>query len=211
MITILSVFGTRPEAIKMAPLVKAFDQYPERIRSVTCATGQHREMLAQVMGLFDIAADHDLDVMLPNQTLAQLTARLLTGLDAVIETVQPDWILAVGDTATVFVSALAAYYRRISFGHVEAGLRTGDKYNPFPEEINRRVADFIADAYFAPTDRARVSLVAEGYPEAAVYVTGNTVVDALLEVAAQPYDWSAGPLAGVADSDRVVLVTADRR
>ena len=165
MITVLSIFGTRPEAIKMAPVVHRLAEHPDRIRSVVAVTGQHRQMLDQVLELFAIRPDFDLDVMRPDQTLAGLTARLFAEVDRVIGEVRPDWVLAQGDTTTVFVAAMVAFYHRVRFGHVEAGLRTGDKWRPFPEEINRRVADLVADAYFAPTERARQVLLHEGCRE----------------------------------------------
>jgi UDP-N-acetylglucosamine 2-epimerase len=209
--TVLSIIGTRPEAIKMAPVVKELQKHPDRVRSVVCATGQHRQMLDQVLDLFRIQPDVDLGVMQPNQSLSQLTASLFTGLDAVVGQMRPDWILAQGDTTTVMVSAIVAYYHQVRFGHVEAGLRTGDKRRPFPEEINRRLADAVADAFFAPTERARQALLREGTNDADIYVTGNTVIDALLDVAARPYNWSAGPLAGLPQGKRLVLITAHRR
>jgi UDP-N-acetylglucosamine 2-epimerase (non-hydrolysing) len=211
MLTVLSVFGTRPEAIKMAPVIRHLGEHPGEIRSVICSVGQHREMLNQVLPLFGIRLDYDLDLMQPDQSLAQLSAALFTGLDRVIREVEPDWVLAQGDTTSVFVASMAAYYRRVSFGHVEAGLRTGDKHRPFPEEINRRIADLVADLHFAPTERARQALLREGCREADVHVTGNTVVDALNDVAARPYDWSSGPLAGIPLQDKLVLITAHRR
>jgi len=210
-LTILNVIGTRPEAIKMAPVVKELEKHPERVRSVVCSTGQHRQMLDQVLDLFAIRPDIDLNLMKPNQTLSQLTADLFTGLDTVVRDVRPDWVLAQGDTTTVMVSAIVAYYHNVRFGHVEAGLRTGDKRRPFPEEMNRRLADVLADAYFAPTEGARRALLAEGVPAASIYVTGNTVIDALLDVASRPYDWKAGPLATIPRDRRLVLVTAHRR
>ena len=211
MLTVLSVIGTRPEAIKMAPVLAQLDRQRERVRSVVCLTAQHRQMLDQVLGLFDIRPDYDLNLMEADQALSQLTARLFEGLDAVVQRVQPDWVLAQGDTTTVLVAALVAYYHAIPFGHVEAGLRTGDKRRPFPEEINRRVADEVADALFAPTRYARDALLRAGFPEGGIYFTGNTVVDALLEVAARPYRWDAGPLAPVPSDRSLVLVTAHRR
>lgn len=211
MITVLCVFGTRPEAIKMAPVVRRLKEHPEQIRTVVCSTGQHREMLDQVLQLFGIRPDYDLNLMEPNQSLCKLTANLFLGLEPVLEAVEPDWVLAQGDTTTVLVASLAAYYHRARFGHVEAGLRTGDKHRPFPEEINRRLADAVSDLYFCPTERARRTLLAEGYPDTAVLVTGNTVIDALLDVAARPYDWSHGPLAKIPEDGRLVLVTAHRR
>ena len=211
MLTVLSVFGTRPEAIKMAPVVRELAKHPGRCRSVVAVTGQHRQMLDQVLELFRITPDHDLDVMRPDQTLSGLTATLFTEVDRLMDGVRPDWVLAQGDTTTVMVVALVAFYRRVRFGHVEAGLRTGDRQHPFPEEINRRVADLVADLYFAPTGRAREALLREGCPEGSVLVTGNTVIDALHEVAARPYDWDAGPLSALPRGGRLVLVTAHRR
>jgi UDP-N-acetylglucosamine 2-epimerase (non-hydrolysing) len=210
-LTVLSVFGTRPEAIKMAPVIKELCRHPDRIRSVTCSVGQHRQMLDQVLDLFGIVPDYDLNLMRDDQSLSQLTASLFTGLDAVLREVQPDWVLAQGDTTTVFVTAMQAFYQRIPFGHVEAGLRTGDKHRPFPEEVNRRIADIVADVYFAPTARARQALIAEGCAEGDVHVTGNTVIDALHEIAARDYQWESGPLAGIPRDRRLVLITAHRR
>lgn len=211
MLTVLSVLGTRPEAIKMAPVIKELSKYSGRVRSVICSVGQHREMLDQVLNLFYIKPDYNLNLMRSNQSLSQLTARLFAGLDPVVGEVKPDWILAQGDTTTVFVAAMVAFYHGVRFGHVEAGLRTGDRRMPFPEEINRRVADIIADAYFAPTERARQALLREGHPERDIYVTGNTVIDALNDVASRDYDWGSGPLAGVPFDQRLVLITAHRR
>ena len=211
MLTVLSIVGTRPEAIKMAPVIQELERHPDAIRSVVCATGQHREMLDQVLRLFAIHPDVDLDLMTHDQPLAQLSARLLMGIDDVLAEVRPGCVLAQGDTTTVLVAALAAFYRHIPFGHVEAGLRTGDRQRPFPEEINRRLADVVADLYFAPTERARQALLREGCAADAIFVTGNTVIDALLTVAERAYDWSEGPLAALAAEGRFVLITAHRR
>jgi len=215
MSTVLSVIGTRPEAIKMAPVVQALRRHEQQggaLRSVVCATGQHREMLDQVLDLFAITPEYDLHVMQADQGLAQLTARLFERLDDVLAQVQPACVLAQGDTTTVLVASLVAYYRGIPFGHVEAGLRTGDRRRPFPEEINRRLADAVTDLYFAPTERARQALLREGYADGDIYVTGNTVIDALLEVAARmDYDWSGGPLVALPQDGRYVLITAHRR
>jgi UDP-N-acetylglucosamine 2-epimerase len=205
---VLSIIGTRPEAIKMAPVLKELARHQGRIDSVVCVTGQHRHMLDQVLGLFGIKPDVDLDLMKPNQPLAELTAHLFTGIDRVVTDVQPGWVLAQGDTTTVLVASLVAFYHRAKFGHVEAGLRTGDKSRPFPEEINRRVADLIADAFFAPTERARDTLLREGCRAEDIFVTGNTVVDALLEIAAQPCPAGVIPFQ---DDRRFVLITAHRR
>jgi len=211
MLTILSVLGTRPEAIKMAPVIKELGKYPDRVRSVICSVGQHRQMLDQVLDLFEIKPDYDLNLMQPNQSLSQLTAALFSGLDKVITEVKPNWVIAQGDTTTVFVAAIVAFYHRIPFGHVEAGLRTGDKYRPFPEEVNRRLADIVADAYFAPTEIARQALLKEGFPDTKIHVTGNTVIDALHDVVSREYNWASGPLAGLPCNKRLVLITAHRR
>lgn len=211
MLTILSVIGTRPEAIKMAPVIHELERRPEIFNSVVCATAQHRQMLDQVISLFGIVPDFDLDVMNANQTLAKLTGALFNQLDEVLNKVRPDWVLAQGDTTTVMVSGLLSFYHGIRFGHVEAGLRTGDRRKPFPEEINRRIADLVADAYFAPTKRASKALLKEGINEDSILVTGNTVVDALLDVASRPYDWTNGPLKGLTGTKRLVLITAHRR
>ena len=203
--SVLCVVGTRPEAVKMAPVVQELRRRPwARVRVV--ATAQHRQMLDQVLGLFGIEPDVDLDLMRPNQALADLTARMLTSLDAVLEREQPAAVLAQGDTTTVLTTALACFYRRIPFGHVEAGLRTGDLGYPFPEEMNRSVAGRLARLHFAPTESARANLRREGIVES-VHVTGNTVIDALLQVAAR----EAPPPEGVPEDRRLVLVTAHRR
>ena len=207
---VLSVFGTRPEAVKMAPVVLRLRQTPG-VDSRVCVTAQHREMLDQVLALFDLKPDHDLDLMQPDQSLAELTASVFRGLDPVLQQEQPDWVLVQGDTTTVMATALLAYYHRVRLGHVEAGLRTGDKWRPFPEEINRRVASVVADLHFAPTDWARANLLREGIPEDRVVVTGNPVIDALQAIVAQPYDETKGPLAGVPADRRLILVTAHRR
>lgn len=182
---VLSIFGTRPEAIKMAPVIKELEKRPDCFRSVVCVTAQHRQMLDQVLELFEIRPDYDLDIMKPGQDLFDVTCNVLTGLKPVLEKERPDIVLVHGDTTTTMAAALAAYYSRVRVGHVEAGLRTGDKYAPFPEEINRRVAGALTDLHFAPTEKSRSNLLAEGVPEASVSVTGNTVIDALLAVAAR--------------------------
>ena len=207
---VLSVFGTRPEAVKMAPVVERLVATPG-VASSVCVTAQHRQMLDQVLDLFDIQPDYDLDIMRPDQALSDLTAALFTGLDPVLQDAQPDWILVQGDTTTVMAAALLAYYHRIRVGHVEAGLRTGDKWQPFPEEVNRRIAGTIADLHFAPTPQARENLLGEGVPSERVIVTGNPVIDALQTIAARPYEFEEGPLAGIPWKRRVILVTAHRR
>ncbi|MBT3358501.1 MAG: UDP-N-acetylglucosamine 2-epimerase (non-hydrolyzing) [Rhodospirillales bacterium] len=178
---VLSVFGTRPEAIKMAPVVKALAS-TQGMDARVCVTAQHRGMLDQVLGLFDIRPDFDLDIMKNNQTLTDITCGVLRGLDDVLAEFKPDRVLVHGDTTTTLAASLAAFYRRIPVGHVEAGLRTGNLYAPYPEEMNRRLTDGIADMMFAPTEGSRRNLLAEGVNEDKVFVTGNTVIDALLEV-----------------------------
>lgn len=215
MLKVLSVFGTRPEAVKMAPVVKALAETPG-IESHVCVTAQHRQMLDQVLELFNIHPDVDLDLMRENQSLAALSARIFTELDPVLERIRPDWVLAQGDTTTVAITSLLAYYRRIRFGHVEAGLRTHDKFQPFPEEINRRIAGVVADLHFAPTAWSRQNLLNEGVHEKTILLTGNTVIDALQVVAAQPAppevkDLLARLGAGPGAARRLVLVTAHRR
>jgi UDP-N-acetylglucosamine 2-epimerase (non-hydrolysing) len=210
-VKILSVFGTRPEAVKMAPIVKLLAR-AAGVESRVCVTAQHRQMLDQVLRLFEIHPDYDLDLMRHDQSLAELSAAIFTRLDPVFSDFAPDWVLAQGDTTTVAVASLLAYYRRIKFGHVEAGLRTHDKWQPFPEEINRRVAGAVADLHFAPTEWARQNLLREGVPENLVKVTGNPVIDALRFVSAQPEPAEVAKL--VADrlqSRRLILVTAHRR
>ena len=159
-IRVLSIIGTRPEAVKMAPVIKCLASTPG-IQAFTCVTAQHREMLDQVLNLFEIKPDVDLDLMKPNQSLAQLTASIFTNLDPVLRDMNPDWVLAQGDTTTVMAAAMLAYYNRIKFGHVEAGLRTGDKFQPFPEEVNRRVAGVVSDLHFAPTEWSKQNLLKE--------------------------------------------------
>ncbi len=182
---VLSVFGTRPEAVKMAPVVQELARTPG-ITPLICVTAQHRQMLDQVLSLFDLHPDIDLDLMRPNQSLAELTAAIFTHLDPVLADVKPDWILVQGDTTTVMAAALAAFYRDIRVGHVEAGLRTNDKWQPFPEEINRRVASVAADLHFAPTEWSRQNLLRENIPAEQIIVTGNPVIDALQTVASLP-------------------------
>lgn len=213
-IRVLSVFGTRPEAVKMAPVVRALGQHPE-FDPLVCVTAQHREMLDQVLTLFDIKPDFDLNLMKPDQNLAGLTADILTALDPVIARARPDWLLVQGDTTTVMAAALLGYYHRVRVGHVEAGLRTGNKWQPFPEEINRRIAGAAADLHLAPTEHSRQNLLREGVPDWRIRVTGNPVVDALLEItrrAAPEETRSLLNRLGIAPGQkRLVLVTAHRR
>lgn len=183
MVKILSVFGTRPEAIKMAPVIKELERHPDKFKSVVCVTAQHRQMLDQVLDLFGIRPDHDLDIMKPGQSLFDVTCNVLMGLKPVLEMERPDIVLVHGDTTTTMAASLAAFYCRVRVGHVEAGLRTGNKYAPYPEEINRKVAGALTDLHFAPTAASRANLLKEGVEPAAIHVTGNTVIDALLDVA----------------------------
>ena len=209
---ILSVFGTRPEAVKMAPVVKQLKSSKE-IESRVCVTAQHREMLDQILTLFDINPDYDLDLMRESQTLAELSASIFTHLDPVLMDFNPDWVLVQGDTTTVAITSLLAYYRRIRVGHVEAGLRTHDKWAPFPEEVNRRVAGVIADLHFAPTEQARHNLLYEGIPDELIAVTGNPVIDALQFVAQQPEPKEVTKLLAELEigNQELILVTAHRR
>ena len=207
---ILSIFGTRPEAVKMAPVVRELSRAPG-IETKVCVTAQHREMLDQVLDLFGITPDIDLDLMQPGQSLAELTARVFTHLDPVLRDFKPDWVLVQGDTTTVMASALLAYYHQIKVGHVEAGLRTHDKFQPFPEEINRRVAGVVADLHFAPTEWSRQNLLRENTPDEHIVVTGNPAIDALHWVVQQPFDIKSLDLPVAALTNRLVLVTAHRR
>ena len=208
---VMSVFGTRPEAIKMAPLVKKLNADPD-IESVLCVTAQHREMLDQVLELFELKPDYDLNIMKPNQTLAMITANVLTGMEDVLIKDRPDIVLVHGDTSTTFSAALAAFYQKIPVGHVEAGLRTYDMYSPFPEEVNRVLTGHMASIHFAPTERNRSNLMKEGIPEDRIAITGNTVVDALLEVAGKPYEFEDETLKNIDfENKRVIAVTCHRR
>jgi len=212
-IRILSVFGTRPEAVKMAPVVQALKKAPG-FESYVCVTAQHREMLDQVLDLFEIKPDIDLDLMRPDQSLAGLSAAILIALEPVMESIKPDWVLVQGDTTTVTMTSLLAYYHRIRVGHVEAGLRTFDKWQPFPEEINRRVAGITADLHFAPTEWTKRNLLKEGIAESIIRVTGNPVIDALKTVSQLSEPAMVTGLVeklGLNQGNRLVLVTAHRR
>jgi len=212
MIKVLTVFGTRPEAIKMAPVVQALARDPTAFTVRVCVTAQHRELLDQVLALFHIAPDYDLDIMRPNQSLAGTAAAVLLGLEPVLEAERPDWVLVQGDTTTVAAASLAAFYSGCRVGHVEAGLRTYDRSQPFPEEMNRRIASLLGDLHFAPTERAAANLRREGIPADRVIVTGNTVIDAIRQVADLPFDPAGTPLADLPlGRRRLILVTAHRR
>lgn len=208
MIKVMSIFGTRPEAIKMAPLVKELERRKE-IESIVCVTAQHREMLDQVLNTFDIKPDYDLNIMKQGQSLADVTTRALVGLEDVIKEVKPDIVLVHGDTTTTFAGALAAFYNQVASGHVEAGLRTYDKYSPYPEEMNRQMVDRLSDLYFAPTEISKDNLLKENIDESKIYITGNTAIDAMSTTVDENYthpelDWiNAG--------ERMILLTAHRR
>jgi len=207
---ILSVIGTRPEAVKMAPIVQQLRQ-TLNVESLVCVTAQHRQMLDQVLNLFDITPDIDLNLMKPNQTLAGITAAIFTELDPVLRDLHPNWVLAQGDTTTVMATAILAYYNRIRFGHVEAGLRTGDKFQPFPEEVNRMVAGVVADLHFAPTEWSRQNLLRENVSAEKIIVTGNPVIDALQQVAEKPMPAEIQKFIQKTEGRRIILVTAHRR
>ena len=207
MIKIMSIFGTRPEAIKMAPLVKELEKRKE-IESIVCVTAQHREMLDQVLEVFDIKPDYDLNIMKKGQTLSEITSRVLLGLEEVIQKDKPNIILVHGDTTTTFAGALAAFYNQVDIGHVEAGLRTWNKYSPFPEEMNRQMVDRMTDMFFAPTEVSKNNLLNEGIDKNKIYVTGNTAIDAMKYTVKDNYtnevlDW-------LGDS-KFILLTAHRR
>ena len=208
-IKVMTVFGTRPEAIKMAPLVKELEKNPQ-IESVVCVTAQHRQMLDQVLEIFDIKPDYDLDIMKDRQTLIGITTKVLEGLDGVLKEAKPDIVLVHGDTSTTFVGALAAFYNQIPVGHVEAGLRTYDKYSPFPEEMNRCLTGRIADLHFSPTISNRNNLVKENVSDDDIFITGNTVIDALKTTVSADYELCES-MKDVDFGKRVILVTAHRR
>ena len=211
-IKVMTIFGTRPEAIKMAPLVKELEKNSDKIESIVCVTAQHREMLDQVLKIFDIKPDYDLNIMHDRQTLVGIATRALEGLDGVMKEVKPDIVLVHGDTSTTFAGSLAAYYNQIAVGHVEAGLRTYDKYFPFPEEINRRITGVIADMHFAPTKRNEQNLLNENTNPDDIYVTGNTVIDALKTTVRDDYVFADEGLKSLDwDNKRVIVMTAHRR
>lgn len=208
---VMTVFGTRPEAIKMAPLALELKKYDE-IESIVCVTAQHRQMLDQVLEIFNLTPDYDLDIMKTRQTLVGITTRVLEGLDEVIKKEQPDIVLVHGDTSTSFVAALAAFYNQVKVGHVEAGLRTYDKYSPFPEEMNRQLTGRIADLNFSPTEQNRLNLLKENVSDDTIYITGNTVIDALKTTVRDGYKFKENALNDIDfDNRRIIIVTAHRR
>jgi UDP-N-acetylglucosamine 2-epimerase (non-hydrolysing) len=208
--TVLVVLGTRPEAIKLAPVITELRRHPD-VTTRVCVTGQHREMVEPILELFNVRPDIDLALMTPNQRLSSLTSTALTRLEEVVTSTAPDWVVLQGDTTSAMAAALAAFYRQVPVAHVEAGLRTHDLARPFPEEANRRIADALATVHFAPTELARHNLLREGADGSAIHVTGNTVVDALLTVGSIPEGRPGGPLAGLPTNRRIVLLTAHRR
>ncbi|HBZ81842.1 MULTISPECIES: non-hydrolyzing UDP-N-acetylglucosamine 2-epimerase [Brevibacillus] len=207
-VKVMTVFGTRPEAIKMAPLVHELKKYEGQIESIVCVTAQHRQMLDQVLGIFDISPDIDLNIMKDRQTLVDVTTRALQSLDAAIKDVKPDIVLVHGDTTTTFVASLAAFYNQVAIGHVEAGLRTWDKYSPFPEEMNRQLTGVMADLHFSPTEGSADNLRREAKPEESIYVTGNTAIDALKTTVREDY---THPVLEQVGDHKLVLMTAHRR
>lgn len=207
---IITIFGTRPEAIKMAPLVKELERR-EEIESKVCVTAQHREMLDQVLELFDIKPDFDLNIMKTKQTLTGITSRVLEGLEEVFKEEKPDMILVHGDTTTTFAGSLAAFYQQIKVGHVEAGLRTFNKYFPFPEEMNRKLTGSLADLHFAPTKGSKENLLREGINASDIYVTGNTVIDAMKHTVEDDYVFENEELNNIDFSKKVIMITAHRR
>ena len=208
-IKVMVVFGTRPEAIKMAPLVLELQKQSETIETITVVTAQHRQMLDQVLETFHIQPDYDLDIMGKNQSLLDITAKILEKFDPVVKEVQPNMILVHGDTTTTFAASLVAFYNQVRIGHVEAGLRTFDKYSPFPEEMNRQMTDNLADLYFAPTSESKANLLMEHHPESAIFITGNTAIDALRLTVQEDYHHQV--LDQLDPEKKLVLVTMHRR
>ncbi len=208
---ILVVMGTRPEAIKMAPIVNELRSRTDDFEVAVCLTAQHRELLDQVIEVFSLSVEYDLNLMKPNQTIFDITTNVLNGMAGVLDDFQPDVVLVHGDTTTTFASALACYYKNVRVGHVEAGLRTYDKYRPFPEEMNRVLGDALCDYHYAPTEGSRDNLLKENIAEAGIHITGNTVIDALLEVTKRPFEFSDPLLQSVGTERRLILVTAHRR
>lgn len=209
---VMCVFGTRPEASKMAPVVSELRRRDDEFECVVSVSAQHREMLDDLLELFSIVPDYDLDVMRGNQSPAYVTGTVLTQLEPILIKEQPDWVLVQGDTVTTMAAAMTAFFRRIHVGHVEAGLRTNDRFQPFPEEINRRTTHLLTDLHFAPTKRAADNLLREGVPQDDVLITGNTIVDAVLDIAERPFEAKGTALEGIdLEGKRLILITAHRR
>ncbi|MGG2024804.1 UDP-N-acetylglucosamine 2-epimerase (non-hydrolyzing) [Gottfriedia sp. S16(2024)] len=207
-VKVMTIFGTRPEAIKMAPLVLELAKHPDEIESIVTVTAQHRQMLDQVLEIFEITPDYDLNIMKDRQTLIDVTTRGLEGLNKIMQEVKPDIVLVHGDTTTTFIASLAAFYNQIAIGHVEAGLRTWDKYSPYPEEMNRQLTGVMADLHFSPTTKSAQNLLAENKKEETIFITGNTAIDALKTTVKEEY---AHPVLDQIGNDRLVLMTAHRR
>ncbi|MGE7640003.1 non-hydrolyzing UDP-N-acetylglucosamine 2-epimerase [Peribacillus frigoritolerans] len=207
-IKVMTVFGTRPEAIKMAPVVLELKKHPEEIETIVVVTAQHREMLDQVLQCFQIIPDYDLDMMKDRQTLEEITTRGLEKLSSLMKDIKPDIVLVHGDTTTTFIASLAAFYNKIQIGHVEAGLRTGNKYSPYPEEMNRQLTGVMADLHFAPTNQAAENLISENKKSDCIHITGNTAIDALKTTVSKDYDH---PILSGLNGDRMLLMTAHRR
>ncbi|KRF47974.1 UDP-N-acetyl glucosamine 2-epimerase [Bacillus sp. Soil745] len=207
-IKVMTVFGTRPEAIKMAPVVLELKKHPEEIETIVVVTAQHREMLDQVLQCFQINPDHDLDMMKDRQTLEEITTRGLEKLSSLMKDIKPDIVLVHGDTTTTFIASLAAFYNKIQIGHVEAGLRTGNKYSPYPEEMNRQLTGVMADLHFAPTNQAAENLISENKKSDCIHITGNTAIDALKTTVRKDYDH---PILSGLNGDRMLMMTAHRR
>lgn len=208
-IKVMSIFGTRPEAIKMAPIILLMQQHLNQFRPITVVTAQHREMLDQVLEVFHINPDYDLNIMKQGQTLSDITTRVITELDPIIETANPDIILVHGDTTTTFAASISAFYHQIKVGHVEAGLRTWNKLSPYPEEMNRQLTDVLADLYFAPTQLSRDNLLKENHPDKNIYVTGNTAIDALKQTVTADYQHSV--FDELNQNSKMILLTMHRR
>ena len=212
MLKVLTVFGTRPEAIKMAPVIAELEKHPGLIKNKNCLTGQHKDMVAPLIDLFDIRVDYDLHLMRENQTLEHITVSVLQEVGRILREEHFDLLLVQGDTTTSMAAALAAFYAGVKIGHIEAGLRTFDKHHPYPEESNRKIIDAVADVFFAHSDKAKQHLLNEGIAQASIAVTGNTVIDALMDVANRPYSFAGTPLETLPfESKKIVLVTAHRR
>lgn len=210
-VKVMTVFGTRPEAVKMAPIIQEMKKR-DNIESTVCVTAQHRQMLDQVLDIFNITPHYDLNIFEPGQTLTKITTRALTGLEEVIKKVKPHVLLVQGDTTTVFAGALAGFYHKVKIGHVEAGLRSGNLYSPYPEEANRKLTGVLTDFHFAPTENSRQNLLREGYEDSKIYVTGNTVIDALLQVVSKDYIFDDHLLDSIDyKNKKVILLTSHRR
>jgi UDP-N-acetylglucosamine 2-epimerase (non-hydrolysing) len=208
---VMFCFGTRPEAIKLAPVIRELALRSKEFRPVVLVTGQHRHMLDQVLRVFDIEPDYDLNLMRPGQSLSDVTVGVMRGVERVLLRFRPDMVIVQGDTTSALASALASFYQRVPVGHVEAGLRTNDKYSPYPEEMNRRLVGSLADLHFAPTRRAKDNLLREGVPRSHVHVTGNTIVDSLKAMLRSKAKWHVPVLDAIVPHHRVILVTAHRR